>query len=328
MLLFALLLVFAAPAFAQSSDDVLTIYSARREELVAPIIAQFTEDTGIPVEVRYGNLAEMVAMILEEGENSPADVFFTQDASGLGALARERRLAVLPDEILGRVAESYRADDGVWVGISGRARVLIYNTELVDPADLPASLMDLTDERWRGMVGYAPSNGPLQGQFTAMRLLHGDEATKAWLEGMIANEIVVYPENTAVVQAVADGEVAMGLVNHYYLNEFLAEDPDLPLANHVFEAGNVGALVNVAAAGVLDSAKQPELGEQFIAYLLSESAQIYFAEQTYEYPLAAGVPPIEGLLPLDQLQPPAVDLADLDDLEGTLALMHEAGALP
>jgi iron(III) transport system substrate-binding protein len=327
ILLFALLLVVAVPAFAQS-DDVLTIYSARREELVAPIIAQFTEDTGVPVEVRYGNLAEMVAMILEEGENSPADVFFTQDASGLGALAREDRLAVLPDEILERVAESYRADDGVWVGISGRARVLIYNTELVDPADLPASLMDLTDERWRGLVGYAPTNGPLQGQFTAMRVLLGDEATKTWLEGMIANDIIAFDENTTVVQGVAEGEVAMGLVNHYYLNEFLAEDPDLPLANHVFEAGDVGALVNVAAAGVLDSATHPDLGEQFIAYLLSEPAQIYFAEQTYEYPLAAGVPPIEGLLPLDQLQPPAVDLADLDDLEGTLTLMREAGALP
>jgi iron(III) transport system substrate-binding protein len=188
--------------------------------------------------------------------------------------------------------------------------------------------MDLTDERWRGMVGYAPTNGPLQGQFTAMRVLLGDDATQAWLEGMLANDIVALDENTAVVQAVAEGEVAMGLVNHYYLNEFLAEDPDLPLANHTFAAGDVGALVNVAAVGVLDSAAHPELGEQFIAYLLSEPAQVYFAEETYEYPLAAGVPPIEGPIPLEELEPPDADLANLDDLEGTLALMREAGVLP
>jgi iron(III) transport system substrate-binding protein len=153
--------VFTVPmATAQSQTDALTIYSARREELVAPIIAQFSEDTGIHVEVRYGNLAEMVAMILEEGDNSPADVFFTQDASGLGALARDGRLLPLPDDLLIRVPEQFRSDDGLWVGISGRARVAIYNTTMLDADELPPSLLDLTDSRWRGMVGWAPTNGP------------------------------------------------------------------------------------------------------------------------------------------------------------------------
>jgi len=328
LLVSVFLLVTSLGVLAQDAKEPLTIYSARREELVAPIIERFTEDTGIAVEVRYGNLAEMVAMILEEGDESPADVFFTQDASGLGALAREERLIPLSDDLLERVPERFRSDDGLWVGISGRARVAIYNPTLIEADDLPASLLDLTDEKYRGMVGWAPTNGPFQGQVTAIRVLLGDEVAKAWVEGMLANDVVTFPENTAVVQAVVDGEVAIGLVNHYYLNEFRAENPDIDAENHYFEAEDVGALVNVAAAGVLDSSDQPEEAQAFIEYLLSPDAQTYFATETYEYPLISGIDTIEGLLPLDELKPPAVDLSSLDDLEGTIALMQEAGALP
>jgi iron(III) transport system substrate-binding protein len=313
---------------AQSVGESLTIYSARREELVAPIIEQFSEDTGIAVEVRYGNLAEMVAMILEEGENSPADVFFAQDASGLGALAREDRLLPLPESLLERVPAQFRSDDDVWVGISGRARVAIYNTTLVEENDLPPSLLDLADEQWRGMVGWAPTNGPFQGQITAIRVLLGEDTAREWLQDMVANDVVAYPENTALVQGVVDGEVAIGLVNHYYLNEFRAEVPDIPVENHYFEAEDVGALVNVAAAGVLSSTDQPEVALEFIDYMLTESAQTYFATETYEYPLLTTVPTIEGLRPLDTLEPPDVDLSDLDDLEGTIELMQEEGVLP
>jgi iron(III) transport system substrate-binding protein len=328
LLLLILIGVISIQSIAQENDESLTIYSARREELVAPIIEQFTEDTGITVEVRYGNLAEMVAMILEEGANSPADVFFAQDASGLGALAKSERLIPLSDDILELVPEHFRSADGLWVGTSGRARVLIYNPTLIAADELPASLLDLTDEQWRGMVGWSPTNGPFQGQITAIRVLLGEDVAQEWLEGMVANDTVTYPENTAVVQAVINGEVAMGLVNHYYLNEFRAEDPDIEAENHYFEAGDVGALVNVAAAGILDSSDQPELGEQFIQYLLSEPAQVYFATETYEYPLISDIDPIEGLIPFDELQPPTIDLGNLDDLEGTLALMREVGVLP
>lgn len=316
--------------YAQEAADPLTIYSARREELVAPIIAQFSEDTGIEVEVRYGNLAEMVIMILEEGENSPADVFFTQDASGLGALASEDRLAPLPAEIVESVPSQFSSPDDVWVGVSGRARVLIYNPTLVDEEELPASILDLTNERWRGLVGWAPTNGPFQGQVTALRVLLGDEAAREWLEGMLANDVVTYPENTNVVQGVADGEVAMGLVNHYYLYEYLAEDEDLAdsLANHFFEAGDPGALVNVAGVGVLDTSDQPETAHTFIEYLLSEESQTYFAESTYEYRLIEGIPIAEGLTPLEALEPPDLDLGNLADLEGTLEMMREVGVLP
>jgi iron(III) transport system substrate-binding protein len=234
----------------------------------------------------------------------------------------------LNDDLLEMVPPQYRSKEDVWIGISGRARVVIYNTTMVDAEDLPPSLLSSTDERWRGMVGWAPTNGPFQGQVTAIRILLGDDVARAWLEGMLANDVVSYPENTALVQAVVDGEVAMGLVNHYYLNEFRAENPDIDVENHYFQAGDVGALVNVAAAGILDSSDQAELSEDFIEYLLSPTAQLYFATETYEYPLVGGIPAIEGLRPLDDLEPPDVDLSSLDDLEGTIALMQETGALP
>jgi len=323
-----ILLILSNATFAQDSEDPLTIYSARREELVAPIIAQFTEDTGIEVEVRYGSLAEMVVTVLEEGDNSPADIFYAKDASALGALEKEGRLIELSDDILELVPEGLRSHNDLWVGTSGRARVVIYNPTLVDADDLPTSLMDLTDERWRGLVGWAPTNGPFQGQITAIRVWLGDDMAREWLEDMVANDVQEYAGNTNVVQAVIRGEVAIGLVNHYYLLQFRDEDPDIDAENHFFEAGDVGALVNVAGAGILDSSDQPDLAEEFIRYLLSETGQTYFATETYEYPLIEDVDPIEGLIPLDELEPPDLDLSNLDDLEGTLALMSEVGVLP
>lgn len=326
LILFTLLSTLGT--WAQDSEEPLTIYSARREELVAPIIAQFAEDTGIEVEVRYGSLAEMVVTILEEGDNSPADIFYAKDASGLGALEKAERLIPLPEDILELVPENYQSRQGVWVGTSGRARVVIYNTSLIDAEDLPPSLLDLTNEEWRGLVGWAPTNGPFQGQVTAIRMIAGEDVAREWLEGMLANDVVTYPGNTSVVQAVINGEVAMGLVNHYYLLQFRAEDPDIEAENYFFEAGDVGALINVAGAGILDSSDQPELAEEFIRYLLSEDAQTYFAAETYEYPLIEAVDAYEDFTPLDALEPPDFDLGDLDDLEGTLQLMTDVGVLP
>lgn len=330
IMLFAFLMaLFAGPVLisAQENTETLTIYSGRREELVAPIIAQFVEDTGIQVEVRYGNMAEMAATILEEGDNSPADVFFAQDASGLGALAKEGRLSKLPSDILERVPARFQSPDGLWVGTSGRARVMIYNPDLVAVEDLPQSLLDLTLPEWNGRVGWAPSNGPFQGQVTAMRLLLGEDATRAWIEGMIANDSRLYPENTAVVQAVIDGEVAVGLVNHYYIYQFRAEDPSVRVENYFFPNGDIGALVNVAGAGIVNTSQHPGLAQRFILYLLSKGSQNYFATETFEYPLVAGVPATEGLPGLNDIQTPDLDLGELDDLRGSVDLLTETGAL-
>lgn len=320
----------AAEESAANADGAqLTIYSGRNENLVGSLIEQFKEQSGIDVQVRYGDTAEMAATILEEGENSPADLFFAQDAGALGALAQEGRFVELPTTVTEQVEPRFRSPENLWVGISGRARVLVYNTDLVSEADLPASVFDLTAEKWRGQVGWAPTNGSFQSFVTAMREVAGEEAAQTWLEGMIANETNVYPNNNAIVTAVGAGEIAVGLVNHYYLYQFLKEQGEgFPARNYYFPAGDVGAMVNVAGVGILQTGANQEAAQQFIEFLLSTEAQQYFATQTNEYPLTSAEIEINPMLkPLSEIVTPDIELSNLSDLQGTLTMLQDVGAL-
>jgi iron(III) transport system substrate-binding protein len=308
-------------------DEPLTVYSGRTEELVGPLFERFTDSTGTEVEVRYGDTAELAATILEEGDRSPADVYFAQDAGALGALAAQGRLATLPDDLLEPVEARFRATDGAWVGVSGRARTVVYHTDTLSREDVPPSVLDLTDERWRGRVGWAPTNGSFQAFVTAMRVELGDDATREWLEGMIANDVRSYENNMAIVEATGRGEIELGLVNHYYLYRFLEEDPGLAADNAFLEGGDVSSLVNVAGAGVLTTTDQPAAAQSLVAFLLSEDAQRHFSEETFEYPLVTGIPADDRLPPLDSIENPDLDLSDLEDLRGTLELLRQTGAL-
>lgn len=321
------LLLAVVPALAQSTET-LTVYSGRSESLVGPILAQFSEATGVQIEVRYGGTAEMAATILEEGQNSPADVYIGQDAGALGALAQAGRFATLPSDVLERVPAAFRSDDGLWVGLSGRARVLVYNTELVAQDELPASLLDLTAPEWAGRVAWAPTNGSFQAHVTALRILLGEDAARGWLEGMIANATVPYQNNDSIVQAVIDGEVPAGLVNHYYIVRFLQQFPDAPVDLHFFDSGDVGNLINIAGAGVVNTSDTPALAQRLLLYLLGADAQTYFAQETAEYPLVAGVAQNDVVPPFDSIAAPEIDLSDLSDLETTLTLLSDVGALP
>lgn len=326
-LLLAGCVAIQAPAGAEEAAE-LTIYSGRNENLVGPLLEQYGETSGVTVNVRYGGTAELAATILEEGENSPADIFFGQDAGALGALAQAGRFLQLPAEILERVNPRFRSGNGDWVGASGRARVFVYNTEMLSEADLPNDIWALTDPKWKGKIGWAPTNGSFQAFVTAVRHLEGEEGAREWLEAMIANDVQVYPKNTPIVEATGRGEIELGLVNHYYLYRFLAEDPDFQAKNHHPSAGDAGSMINVAGVGILDTAKDQAAAEAFVAFLLSEEAQRYFSEETNEYPLTAGVPATaEGLRPLAEVDTPELDLSDLDDLQGTLRLLQEVNAL-
>lgn len=307
----------------------VTIYSGRSENLVGPLFSRLDAVSGIDIEVRYAGTGELAATLLEEGANSPASAFFAQDAGALGLLAQEGRLAPLPQELLDRVPARFRSPDGLWVGVSGRSRVLAYNTDLVAEDELPASVFDLTGERWTDAIGWAPENASFQAFVTAMRLLRGEDETRAWLEAMIANGAQNFGDsNIAIVRAVGAGEVEAGLVNHYYLYAVKREaGEDFPAANHFFAAGDPGALVNVAGYGVLADAPASAFALEVLAALLGPDAQRYFAEQTSEYPLASGVPAPAGLPPLDELGSPDIDLSDLADVRGTLALLAEVGLL-
>ncbi len=313
---------------ANASAPQLTIYSGRSEELVGPVIAQFEGETGIDVEVRYGDTAQLAGAILEEGDNSPADVFFGQDAGALGALSDAGSFRPLDPALLERVDPQFRSVDGEWVGVSGRARVAVYNTALLSEDDLPASVLDLTNPRWGGgKIGWAPTNGSFQAFVTAMRVALGEDGARAWLEGIKANEPKVYENNIAIVEAAGAGEIELGLVNHYYLYRFLAEDPAFPAANHLFPNGDLGSLVNVAGVGILDTADHTEEAQRLLEFLLGEPAQQYFAEETFEIPLVDGVEADPALPDLESLKQPDINLNGLADLQGTLDLLTEVGVI-
>ncbi len=324
----ALALLAAGCDGEEGAGGPLTVYSGREEELVAPLFEKFTDATGVAVEVRSGDSAELAATIAEEGDNSPADVFFAQDPGSLGAV--DPQLEELPEATLERVAARFRDAEGRWVGTSGRTRVLAYNTDRVQESDLPASVLELTRPEWKGRVGVAPTNASFQAFVTAMRLSLGDERAREWLEGLRANGAKTYEKNLPIVEAVAAGEVDVGLVNHYYLALVKEEQPDAPVANHLFEAGDPGTLVSVAGAGVLASTDQRDDAEAFVEFLLSEDAQRFYVDQAEEneYPLVAGIDPPAGLVPLDEIQGPDVELTAFGaELESTVELLRETGWL-
>ncbi len=325
------MLVVGSLSFACGGGaDSITVYSGRSKTLVQPVLDKFSEETGIKVQVNYASTSQVTATILEEGDRSPADVVFLQDPGFLGVLSSEGKLSVLPDDILSSVDDGYRAGNGEWVGTSGRARTVVYNTANVNPeVDLPPSILGFTDPKWKGRIGWAPQNASFQAFVTGMRVLLGDDEARNWLEGIQANEARSYPNNTTTVQAAANGEIDVGFVNHYYLHRFLeSEGEGFGARNHYIGNGDPGALLMTAGAGILRTSDDIQQGERLIRFLLSPESQEYFAKETFEYPLAAHYPDQEALLPLDELDPPDIDLSDLSDARGTLDLLRSTGILP
>jgi iron(III) transport system substrate-binding protein len=324
----ALVAALATAAGCGGSEDTLTVYSGREEELVAPLFDMFEEETGVDVEVRYGDSAELAATIAEEGGNSPADVFFAQDPGSLGSV--ESQLEVLPAEITDRVDARFRDADGRWTGTSGRSRVLVYNTDALSEDEVPDTVQDLLDERWDGRIGVAPTNASFQAFVTAMRLSEGDDATRKWLTDLKALDPKIYEKNTPIVEAAASGAIDLGLVNHYYLYLVRAEQPDAPIANHFLATGDPGALVSVAGAAVLSASDQHDDAERFVEFLLSDEGQRFYVDEAEEaeYPLVAGIDAKAGLPPLDSLHGPDVDLTSFGaEHEATIEMLRETGYL-
>lgn len=318
------LLAVAAPACAGDAE-VLTIYSGRELSLIGPILERFAEERDVDIEVRDGTTAEMALLIEEEGDRSPADVFISQSPGAVAYLDGLGRLAELPANVLEAVPADDRAPDGRWVGITGRVRTLAYNPELVAEDQLPGSVLELTDPRFDGKIGVAPPNASFQDFVTGLRGELGDDQALAFLEGLAANDAVTYPNNIAILEAVNRGEIALGLINHYYWFEAAVEDPDQAARLHFFDDGDLGSMLLVTAASVLETADDPELAADLVEFLLGEAAQTYFAEETLEYPLAAGVQPAEGLFPLEDIVSARLDFATLGTLDQTIALIDESG---
>ncbi len=305
-------------------DETITVYSGRSQNLIGPLLERFAEDTGIDVQVRYGGSTDLALLLQEEGDKTPADVFISRSPGPIGFLAERGLLAELDGDVLGLAPSS---PAGYWVALTGRQRVLVYNKELFDVDDLPTSIYELTDGEWLGRVAIAPTNGSFQDFVTLFRISDGDDVALAWLEALHEGGAPVYPNNVSIVQAVARGEIEMGLVNHYYNLRIKVEDPSTASENHRFREGDPGGVTIATAIGATASGDQ-DVAQKLIRFLTSKVAQEYFGQANFEYPLATGIE-LEGV---NAAPPGPLDLGEFDrlgtSLEGTIELIREAGFEP
>jgi iron(III) transport system substrate-binding protein len=303
-------------------EGELTVYSGRNPFLVGRLVDDLEAYyENFSLDVRDGGSTELVNTIVTEQSGTNADVFYTVNAGSLGALASKGRTRTLSKDLRSQVRTEFHTTD--WIGTSGRARTIPYNTNAVSKSDLYSDIQQYADEP-PGDLGWAPSYGSCQAFLTAMRLLEGKQTTREWLEGVLDAGIAAYPDEFAVCTAIANGEIDLGFTNHYYIQRVLDESPDAPIATS-FTGGDAGAVFNVAGAAVVDQADDPALAENFLRHLLSRQAQDYFARKTFEYPLVNGVDPIGDLPSIDELDVPDLDLSKLSDLEPTIDLMRDVG---
>ena len=306
----------------------ITLYSGRIPAAIGPAIDMYEAQANRDVRVRFAETADLAATLVEEGDASPADVFFAQEPGAIAAVAEAGLLAKLPQEILDRVPARYRDPEGRWVGVTGRARVIAYNRNVVKQPELPPSPFGLAAPRWKDRVGWSPASSSMQEYVTALRAKYGDERTRQWLEGMVDNGAVAFPDNVTIRDAIAKGEIDVGLINHYYVAQAIAEEgPDYPVSVY-FPPKGLGSLLLLTSVGVLESSDRKPEAFAFVRSLLSKPSQFFFTTSSKEYPLAKGVPASTALsVPLAKIPVSDSSLVDLKELQGTIELMKESGAL-
>ena len=314
------------PAPSAAEPVTLTVYSGRGESLVGDLFKTIPEDAPFRVEVQYGKTAEMVTRLLTEGDQSPADVIFAQDSGHLGVLAERGVLTALPESTLAHVDPKFRDANGQWVGTSGRLRVLVYDSNKLKTEDLPRTLAELAEPKWKGKIGWAPTNGSLHAHVSALRHAWGEEKTKEWMKAVEANAPTRYPKNSPQVAAANEGAIELGWVNHYYLHRLdkegrTAKNWSFPVA------GDAGNMLMVAGVGIRKGSGNVAAAEAFIEWLVSESSQNYFAQQGYEYPTRIGTPTHADVPALSPTQLLDVDQAHLADLGPTREMLKELGLL-
>jgi iron(III) transport system substrate-binding protein len=312
----------------EPGTEGITLYSGRIPAAIGPAVDSYEAEANRDVQVRFAETADLAATLVEEGDASPADAFFAQEPGAIAAVEEASLLAKLPRDILDRVPPRYRDPDGRWVGVTGRARVIAYNRDVVSEAELPPSPFGLTAPKWDGRVGWSPASSSMQEYVTALRARYGDERTKEWLEGMVDNGAVSFPDNVTIRDAIADGEIDVGLINHYYVAQAIGENgPDYPVAVY-FPPGGLGSLMLLTSVGVLESSDLKPEAFDFVRSLLSDSSQAFFTSSSKEYPLARGAKADPSLsVPISAIPASGTELVDLKELQATIDLMKESGAL-
>lgn len=341
---------FFLSSCGDTSDDELVVYSGRSQGLVDPLVEDFKEKTGIDIEVRYGNDAELLAVMSEEGDQSPADIYWANTTGALANASQEGKLVALPDSLTSKPA-SYTSSSGEWIPVTVRFRTLAYNPNEVDPDDLPESVMNLPEmDEFEGRVGWTPTYSSFYDFMTSMRLIEGEDSAEEWLEGMKNLDPKDYSSNTPMLQALAGGEIDIALTNHYYILRMKHESTggqsadtdsdsdtsmggegysDAAVETYHFAEGDIGNLAMVTGAAQLTTAKDAEKAQQFLSFLLSKQAQEFAVESVYEYPVIRNVELPDYMLNAeDALElSPEYDYEQLKQLEGTLNLLREVGLI-
>ena len=310
-----------------SDDADLTIFSGRTEDQIEPIFREVEDRLDVTIADRYGNSEGMVGEIVEAGEGTDADLFYTQDSGTLGALKAEGRTADLSDAAVDAVPEAYRDPDGTWVGVSGRTRAIAYNTDRWDADELPDDIFAYAeDDRFDGELGWRVDSGSFLSFIRAMMIEDGEDATRKWVEGLQALDITNNEGGMTTPQQIANGELTVGFVNHYYVSRLLEDDPDAPISV-TFTDGDVGALFNVSGVGLVDSADDVDLAREVVEEFLAEEVQALFVELNAEYPVVPDVEYTGDMPGPDELNPPTFDLNDLADVDPASDLLRETGVL-
>jgi iron(III) transport system substrate-binding protein len=312
----------------EPETEGVTLYSGRIPAAIGGAVDRYEAEANHDVQVRYADTADLAATLIEEGDASPADVFFAQEPGAIGAVADAGLLARLPDDVLSRVPARYRDPAGRWVGVTGRARVIAFSRDSVKRSELPRSPFGFAAPAWRGRVGWSPASSSMQEYVTALRSRYGDERTREWLEAMVANDARDYPNNVAIRDAIAAGEIDAGLINHYYVAQAIAEEGDGYPVGVYFPPGGLGSLMLLTSVGVVESSDREEEALDFVRSLLAPESQGFFTTSSKEYPLARGAEPDPALgVPLAEVPSAPNDLVHLDELQATIELMQERGAL-
>ncbi len=316
------------PAVDGVASGELIVYTSRAESLFKPVVEAFNQaHPDIKVTVLTGSNGELAAKLLEERANPQADVLINSDILTMQSLSEQGVFTSNDSPAVAAEPEVYRADDGSWVALTLRPRVIMYNTDLVAPEEVPTTMMGLTDPQWKGQVGSADSrNGAMVAQLVAMRHLLGEETMDAFVRGLVANDTQWFGGHTDVRKAVGAGELKLGLVNHYYYHLSKAEGAPVGVVYPDQGEGEMGLVVNSTSAAIVQGAKHPELAQRFIDFMLSPEGQKVYADQNFEYPVAPGVETAAGVPPLSDFKLADVTLKMLwDELTPTQQAAQAAG---
>ncbi len=332
---FALLggLLSACSSSGPGSEQVLTLYNGQHLQTTDGLVTAFEKKYGVQVNVHSDDEDVLANQLIQEGSRSPADVFFTENSPALMSLQERGLLAKVSSSTLAHVPSKYDSPNGDWVGVTARVNVLVYNTNLLQPDQVPTSIMDLALPQWKNKIAIAPSETDFQPVVTSVLRTYGKAKTLQWLEGLRQNAgALEFPDNETLVDMVSrrSNSIDLCALNHYY---WYRERDQVGAANmhsviSFLAPRDPGYVLDVSGAGILKSSPHKALAEEFLAFIVSHQGQEIIAHSnSYEYPLGSGVLTAQPLKPFDELQPAPLTIADLGDGSQAIALEQQAGLI-